>query len=66
MIKIRKVNLSDIIVIYKDPETEKNPEGYAFVLDIQEGDDDFYILTVTFRGDPQKRKVQRKLRKTDK
>lgn len=66
MNNIRKVNLSDTVVIYKDPETENNPEGYAFVWDIQEGDDMFYILTVSFLGDPRKRKVTRKYRKNDK
>lgn len=57
------VSESDIVTIYKDPETETEPEGYAFVWDVQENDDEFYLLTVSFLGDPHKRKVQRKYKK---
>lgn len=59
----RHVHLSDILLIYKDPDTEREIEGYAYVWEILEEDEDSYTLIVTFRGDPRNRKVPRKYRK---
>lgn len=49
----RKVCLSDVIIIYKDPETESFPEGHARVWAILEETDEYYVLQVSFLGDPE-------------
>jgi len=62
---IRRVHLSDVVEIYQDPETETKSEGYAFVWAILEEHDDYYVLQVSFMGDPAApgRKFTRKYRK---
>lgn len=61
----RVVRNKDVVKIYKDPDIEQQLEGYAFVWEVGEGNDEFYELLVFFLGDPQQRRVLRKYRKTE-
>lgn len=56
----RCVRIKDIVEIYKDPDTEQSLEGYAYVWEIMEKDENFFTLIVSFLGDPHMRKVPRK------
>lgn len=60
---LRVVQMGDMVEIFKDPDTEKDVEGHAFVREILEDDGEFYLLIVTFLGDPRERRVPRKYRK---
>lgn len=62
---LRKVRLTDVIEIFRDPDTEKESEGHALVWEILEEDEDFYVLQVSFCADPAAptRKFTRKYRK---
>lgn len=62
--KDRNVRIKDLIEVYKDPETETQVEGYAYVWEIMEEGDTFFTLIVSFAGDPHQRKVPRKYRKS--
>lgn len=61
--QLRTVQSKQVVEIYKDPETEEHIEGYAFVWEVFEEDDEFYHLIVSFMGDPHQRRVLRKYRK---
>lgn len=65
--KLRKVYLTDVIELFRDPEAETASEGYAQVWAIQEEDEMFYTLVVSFMSDPAApgRKFIRKYRKWD-
>lgn len=57
------IHLTEPVMIYKDPETKTQFEGYAQVWSILEEHEDYYILVVSFMADPLKRKVERKYMK---
>lgn len=59
----REVRLGSTVEIYRDPETETQLEGYAFVWYIEKETDRFFTLMVTFLGDREERKVIRDLKK---
>lgn len=61
----RKVNLTDVVELFRDPEAETVSEGYAKVWAILEEDEEFYTLVVSFMNDPKApgRKFTRKYRK---
>lgn len=59
----REVRLGSIVKIYRDPETETQLEGYAFVWHIEKETDRFFTLMVSFQGDKEERKVLRDLKK---
>lgn len=59
----REVRLGSTVEIYRDPETETQREGYAFVWHIEKETDRFFTLMVTFLGDREERKVIRDLKK---
>lgn len=59
----QKVRLGTIVKIYRDPETEKQLEGHAFVWHIEKETEHFYTLMVSFLGDREERKVLRNLKK---
>lgn len=63
--KVRVVRAKDVVEIYKDPETEQHIEGYGFVWEVYELDENFYELIVSFMGDPHERRVPRKYRKRE-
>lgn len=65
--KLRQIHLTDVIELFRDPETETASEGYAQVWAIQEEDEMFYTLVVSFMSDPAApgRKFHRKYRKWD-
>lgn len=62
---LRKVNLTDIIELFRDAEIETVSEGYARVWEILDEDDMYYTLVVSYMGDPASpgRKFVRKYRK---
>lgn len=62
---LRQVNLTDVIELFRDPETETASEGYAMVWAVLEEDETFYTLKVSFMNDPSApaRKFTRKYRK---
>lgn len=62
---LRKIYLTDIIELFRDPEAETVSEGYAMVWAILEEDETFYTLVVSFMNDPAApgRKFIRKYRK---
>lgn len=62
---LRKVRLTDVIELFRDPEEETTSEGYALVHEILEEDDRYYTLVVSFMNDPHapQRKFTRKYRK---
>lgn len=66
--ELRNIYLTDVIELFRDPETETVSEGYAQVWAIQEEDDMFYTLVVSFMNDPAApgRKFLRKYRKWNK
>lgn len=59
----RDVRLGSTVEIYRDPETETQLEGYAFVWHIEKETDRFFTLMVSFLGDREERKVLRDLKK---
>lgn len=61
----RKVNLTDVIELFRDPEAETASEGYAKVWAILDEDAEYYTLVVSFMDDPKApgRKFTRKYRK---
>lgn len=59
----RVVRASDVVEIFKDPETEQHSEGFGLVWEVYEADEDFYELIVSFMGDPHERRVPRRYRK---
>lgn len=63
--EIRTVRASDVVEIFKDPETEQHSEGFGLVWEVYGADEDFYELIVSFMGDPHERRVPRKYRKKD-
>lgn len=62
---LRQVHLTDVIELFRDPETEKRSEGYAMVWAILGEDENFYEMVVSFMDDPSApgRKFTRKYRK---
>lgn len=62
---LRQIHLTDVIELFRDPETEKVSEGYAMVWEILGEDEMFYELVVSFMSDPAApgRKFTRKYRK---
>ena len=65
--ELRKVHLTDVIELFRDPEEETASEGYAQVWAILEEDEKFYTLVVSFMSDPAApgRKFIRKYKKWD-
>ena len=61
--EVRCPAIKDIVMIYKDPLTEKKLEGYAFVWEILQEDDEYFLLLVSFLGDQHQRKAPRKYKK---
>lgn len=59
----RDVRLGNTVEIYRDPETETQLEGCAFVWHIEKETDRFFTLMVSFLGDREERKVLRDLKK---
>lgn len=59
----REVRLGSVVEIYRDPETETQLEGQAFVWHIEKETDRFFTLMVSFLGDRGDRKVLRDLKK---
>lgn len=59
----REVRLGTIVEIYRDPETETQLEGQAFVWHIEKETEHFFTLMVSFLGDREERKILRDLKK---
>ena len=64
---LRRVHLTDVIELFRDPDAETASEGYAMVWAILEEDEMFYTLVVSFMNDPKApgRKFIRKYRKRE-
>ncbi len=61
----RKVLPGDTIILYRDPKTEQEPEGWAKVWEVLEEQEELVLLYVSFMGDPLERRVHRSYRLYD-